>query len=52
MPISKSQEICDCECHISDNVAHVAPCCCIHNYKRNCPHCEDEFDKLVTDQMH
>lgn len=30
---------CRCMCHRTDSVAHFAPCCCRHRYKRNCPEC-------------
>lgn len=39
---------CRCACHRSGTVAHFVPCCCVHRYKRNCPHCARER-REVTD---
>jgi hypothetical protein len=27
-------DICTCDCHISEGVAHIVPCC------QTCPHCD------------
>lgn len=34
--LGEQTQICNCDCHVNDNVKHFAACCCQHGYKLNC----------------
>lgn len=34
--------LCRCKCHTTRGIRHVAPCCCVHRFIRNCPKCKRE----------
>lgn len=42
-PTMKEPSACNCECH-SNDVAHVAPCCCEHRrvISSDCPYCKEK----------
>lgn len=41
---------CNCECHTNEHFKHMRACCCMHQYKYNCP-VEDCWNYWIGEEI-